>query len=293
MRKTPIWDFSTLVEQNAYGTSQGVSVGDLSVVVETVGIYMWNGSTWQPFISELETLLEMPWSTLPNQTLVDGVGANVINGIAWTGQNIAVGATQAEISNGNGLRMTATVGTSRTWTTAATTSPAIRILLSTLLNVTSIDWTKDLWVWFRFSAFSVPLANNTVMGGLYAPASAPYIVQMAAAGWTNTSTVVNPYAQRGATLSPQSGLSGGDVVVLRYNQAGTTTVYHGTSAGGEWPTRESLQLVDKDVQPEGSSIVTLALLGRTNVELVISPMTRAVTGTPSFTLADMMIQSGP
>ena len=240
----------------------------------------------------LSTIWDLPWIDQPTLALADG--NNTIDGATWTGANAAA-ATTFEITNTQGLRITAASGISRTWTTAAATAPSVRVNLSAL---TTIDWSRDLWVWTRMSDYNLPVTNNYVAGGLYAAATGSYSATMIANGWSNASgPFTQPTYQRNATIYANATQSAtpptdqiGDVSVIKYTADGQAISYIGTWSNG-WPDPSSLIVTAKDGQPESSAVVTLALLAsRANTQLVYTAMTRAGTGAPAMTISHSRIQ---
>lgn len=73
---------------------------------------------------------DLDFTAQPTNTLVDGT--EVIAGLSWTAANIASRTTLAEITNGQGLRMTHVTG-STSQLASADTAPRISIALSSLI----------------------------------------------------------------------------------------------------------------------------------------------------------------
>lgn len=248
----------------------------------------------QPVAASLSTIWELPWIDQPTLALADG--NNTIDGVVWTGANTAATSTFA-VTNATGLDIVATGGVSRTWTTAAATAPALRVNLTSLAT---IDWTKDLWIWNRFSAYSLPNTLNYVAAGLYAAASSPFTATMLANGWSNVAgPTTQPTYQKATGINTNAAYTAvpptgqiGDVSVVRYAANGMLTCYIGTWTDGDWPDTSALSVISKDVQPEGSVIVQLAMLAsRANTQLILSAMTRTATaGNVSMTVTHSRLQ---
>jgi hypothetical protein len=236
-----------------------------------------------------ETMYELDWTAEANQT-VSANGNVTVDGKTWTSANYA-SASLFSLTLGTGLRITSNSGSSLTWTTAAVTSPSLRIELDDLAAGLA-DMTRDLWVWSYFPAYNCPNSNNTIIAAVYAAATGNYTVQMLGGGFSHNGSAVYPYQQRGSTVSVNTAIATTfDVVVWRYHANGTHTCYAGNWAAG-WPARSALTKVAVDVQPEGSAIVTGATVRRPNSQLIYTPATRSASGAPSFTLARTKLELG-
>jgi len=247
----------------------------------------------QPVAASLSTIWDLPWIDQPTLALADG--NNTIDGVVWTGANAAATSTFA-VTSATGLDIVATGGVSRTWTTSAVTAPAIR---TNLTNLADIDWSRDLWIWTRFSAYTLTNTLNYVAAGLYAAVSSPYSATMIANGWSNVAgPTTQPTYQKNATINTNAAFTAvppsaqiGDVSVLRYTADGQAVCYIGTWANG-WPALDSLIVTTKDNQPESAAIVTVgSLASRANTQLLLSAMTRTATaGNVSMTVTHSRIQ---
>jgi hypothetical protein len=240
-------------------------------------------------INELTTLWEQDWTAIGNVVLADGP-VNIA-GKTWTQANTAA-ATVADVTAGQGLRITAASGVSRTWTSSAVTSPALRINLS---DLTPINWTKDLWIWQRFTTRTTPVSANAVYFGVYAAATGAFTATITASGWSHNGAAQFPSQLKNTTLTaqaayPVTGPPGdGLVLVHRLTQDGSCNTYGGAWNGG-WPDPSALTLLVRDVSCESATIVTLGTFARANAQLLITAATRAITGSPALVLANSRIQ---
>ncbi len=229
---------------------------------------------------------EIDWSAQANQLGIAS-GNVVVDGKTWTAAN-AADATLFEVRNGEGLKITSNTG-SKTWTGGTTTSPALHIPFESL-SAEAAKYEKAIEVWCHFSAWATPASSNAIIVGSYAPAGAVYTAVVSAAGFTNNGSASFPMLQRTATFTAATALSSSyDVVVWRFLPGGISDAFVGNWSSG-WPT--ALTPIGDDVQPAASTIVTAAESRRSGALLVITPATRAISGSPSFTLAHMRVVIG-
>lgn len=231
-------------------------------------------------------ILELDWSSLSTQAGI-GDGNVSAGGVTWVAANTAA-ASLFEIRNGEGLKITAASGVSRTYNNTTQTSPVLYIPLSNFTVTAVLKHQLSLWIWTYFSTKSLPTASNAIIAGLYGPSDATYTAIVSAGGFINNAGTVYPLTQRSATFTNAAMSTAFDVIVYRYNAGGSVDVFGGTWSSG-WPT--ALTLVAQDLQPAASTIVTGPILRRDGARIIYTPATRtAAAGSPSFTIARTLVQ---
>lgn len=238
-----------------------------------------------------QTVYELDWTAQGSQT-ISADQAWTVDGNDWTSANQAQSSAFA-ITNGTGLVITGTSGSSLTWTQSSQTAPGFWVDLADL-SADVLDPTKDLWIWTHISAYTLSVSNNSAITGLWSPGAGGYSSLMHGQSLAASGASVYSATQRNTSWTNVTGPGSapGDVLVWRCT-GGVVQCYVGTWSAG-WPSTSSLIQAGGDLQPEGTSLPTSTILRRqAGMRLVYSAATRATTGAPSMTVAHTRIQVGP
>lgn len=196
-------------------------------------------------------------------------------------------ATAIEVQNGTGLVMTATSGTSRSFTgpVSGNTAPFIFFELGLLATEILNGLGRDMTLWGHF-AYTLPQTSNAVLFGLWAPET-PYTGIVVGGGFTNASGTNSSFIQRGSTVTTFTAedTTAHDVFAVRFPSEGQVEFYSGVYSGG-WPSLGSMMLVGRDSAGYGTATSTSLLVRRNGTNppcLVLAPCTRNSAGSPSAT----------
>lgn len=230
------FEFAEWSAEAWYGNPTG---GDAVPVEVTPGPGLaWVGSTLEVVNGSIErTLYEVNYSTLANNTLVDG--AETIDGLAYVAANMAELGTAA-VQNGTGIRMIAATsnGGAVTMTSASQLIPYIYVPLS---QITGYDPTATYIIEIYLSARILEANGEYVALGLWGVAAAPFAssdARMRAAKLVRNAGDTADVMRVTLNATDDTGdvdISTHNVMAIKVDGTGIGQAFSGTWAAG-WPT---------------------------------------------------------
>jgi hypothetical protein len=185
--------------------------------------------------AEVNTLYEVNYSTLANNTLADG--AEVIDGLNYVAANMAELGTAA-VQNGTGIRMIVATSNGTASAFDSTSQPAAHIYVP-LSQISGYDPTADYLIEVYMPSLVLETNGENVFLGLWGVAGAPFAASVArarlvkihnSAGTRVLRSVLNATATDGDVAIPTH-----NVMAIKVSPQGLGQVYSGVWSAG-WPT---------------------------------------------------------
>ena len=190
-----------------------------------------------------DVVYEVDFSSLASNAFADGTES--IDGKSWTIGNTANADTTSSstwgIDGSTGIRWLVKASTGTGLTTVTQTAPYLRIPLSTLIP--RFDGASSYAFEIYLSAGTFENGNDAVRIGVWMPAGTPTgsSERMRLGDRGNNSAVQTIRALADASTTAYSEAVTDNVLGVRCNVSGTTTVYSGTWSSG-WPSSTQVRL---------------------------------------------------
>lgn len=245
--------------------------------------------------SSYETIWDFNFTTATPGAIVNG--AQNIDGQIFNAAFVG-NASQFEIVGGTGLVITATAGVSRNFTGPVTDDAPVIWINMTDLPALASEWARNMTLWIRLGALSLPVANNAVYWGLWMIAGTGYSNLANGAGWVRIGVNTGPMVQRGSTrIQCAPGGYGHMVQACRYpayDQRYFDSWSIASSPGPDFPDNlDGFLQVGAESAMNGNTISGTALPHVPGSRLAIAVPTNAATGAPSVTVEQIAITVGP